>query len=151
MKLGLNQKNLLSVLVIIIGGFVFFTMAFLLYALVMNVTMSALKMTQNEAPPIIGRLLYLFLIFLISWIVFRSRLNSLIKATFLTMPLMVILVMIGIILYQQSKWMITIIGAVVICGVLTYLYRKKLSWQYYFSTFYVVVLALYIVLFNVQI
>lgn len=151
MKLGHNQKNLLSVLVIIVGGFVFFILSFLLYAFVINATMSVLKMTQNEAPPIIGRLLYLFLIFLISWFVFRSRLNSLIKAAFLTMPLMVILVMVGIILYQQSKWMITIIGAVVIYGVLTYLYRKKLSWQYYFSTFYVVVLALYVMLFNVQI
>lgn len=106
MKLGLNQKNLLSALVIIVGGFIFFTLAFLLYAFVINVTMSALKMTQNEVPPIIGRLLYLFLIFLISWFVFRSHMNNLIKATFLTMPLMVILVMLGIILYQQSKWMI---------------------------------------------
>lgn len=124
---------------------------FLLYAFVINITMSVLKMAQNEAPPIIGRLLYLFLIFLISWFVLRSRLSNLIKAIFLTMPLMIIFVMLGITLYQQSKWMITGIGAVVICGVFTYLYSKKLSWLYYFSTFYVVVLVLYIMIFNVQI
>lgn len=125
--------------------------AFLLAALVINATISVLGIAQNGAPHIVGRVLYLFLIFLISWFVFRSRLNDIIKATFLTMPLMVILVMVGISLYQQSKWMIVGIGAVIICAVLSYLYKKKLSWLYYFSTFYVAVLALCVMLFNVQI
>jgi len=59
--------------------------------------------------------------------------------------------MVGISLYQQSKWMVAGMGAVIICAILSYLYKKKLSWLYYFSTFYVVVLALCIMLFNVQI
>ncbi len=151
MKLKLYQKNVLSVLVILVGGFILFNIAFLLAALVINATISVLGIAQNGAPHIVGRVLYLFLIFLISWFVFRSRLNDIIKATFLTMPLMVILVMVGISLYQQSKWMIVGIGAVIICAVLSYLYKKKLSWLYYFSTFYVAVLALCVMLFNVQI
>lgn len=151
MKLKLYQKNVLSVLVILVGGFILFNLAFLLAALVINATISVLGIAQNGAPHIVGRVLYLFLIFLISWFVFRSRLNDIIKATFLTMPLMVILVMVGISLYQQSKWMIVGIGAVIICAVLSYLYKKKLSWLYYFSTFYVAVLALCVMLFNVQI
>lgn len=151
MKLKLWQKNVLSMLVIVIGGFILFNLAFLLAALVINATMNVLGMAQNEAPHIVGRVLYLLLIFLISWFVFRSRLNDTIKATFLTMPLMVILVMIGISFYQQSKWMIAGIGAVIICAVLSYLYKKKLSWLYYFSTFYVAALALYILLSGMEI
>jgi len=151
LKLKLYQKNILSVLAIVVGGFILFNLAFLLAALVINATMSLLGMAQNEAPPFVGRILYLLIILLISWFVFHSRLNQIIKATFLTMPLMVILVMVGISLYQQSKWMVAGIGAVIICFMLSYLYKKKLSWLYYFSTFYVVVLALCVMLFNVQI
>ncbi|HBG37681.1 MAG TPA: hypothetical protein DDW58_00350 [Clostridiaceae bacterium] len=60
------------------------------------------------------------------------------------MPLMVILVMVGISLRQQSKWIITGIGALIICVVILYLHKKKLSWLYYFSAFYVAALALYV-------
>jgi hypothetical protein len=151
MKLKLYQKSILSILVILVGGFMLFILAFLLAAFAINATTSVLGIAPNVAPPVLGRVLYLLLISLISWFVFRSRLKDIIKATFLTMPLMVILVMVGISLYQQSKWMIAGIGAVIICAVLSYLYKKKLSWLYYFSTFYVVVLALCVMLFNVQI
>jgi hypothetical protein len=151
MKLKLYQKNILLVLVIVVGGFILFNLAFLLAAFVINATIIVLGVTQNEAPPMVGRVLYLLLMFLISWFVFRSRLKDIIKATYLTMPLMIILVMGGISLYQQSKWVIAGIGAVIICAELSYLYKKKLSWLYYFSTFYVVVLALCIIFFNVQI
>ena len=150
-NLKLWQKNVLSALVIIIGGFILFNLAFILAALVINATMSVLGMAQNEAPPIVGRVLYLLLIFLISWFIFRSRLNATIKATFLTMPLMVILVVIGIGFYQQSKWMIAGIGAVIICVVLFYLHKKKLPWLYYFSTSYVAALSLYILLSGMEI
>lgn len=151
MKLKLYQKNILSVIAIVVGGFILFNFAFLLAVFVITATMSFGGMAQNEAPPIVGRILYLLIIFLISWFVFRSRLNQIIKATFLTMPLMVLLVIVGISLYQQSKWLVAGIGTVIIGVVLSYLYKKKLSWLYYFSTFYVVVLVLYIMLFNVQI
>ncbi len=146
MKLKLWQKNVLSTFVIVVGGFILFNLAFLLAALSVNATMSVLGTAQNEAPPIVSKVLYLILIFLISWFLLRSKLNDLIKATFLTMPLMIILVMIGISLYQQSKWMIAGIEAIIICAVLFYFHKKKLSWLYYFSTFYVTAVALYILL-----
>ena len=151
MTLKLWQKNTLSELVIIVGGFILFNLAFLLAALVINATMSVLRIPQNEAPPIVGWVVYLLLIFLISWFIFRSRLNDTIKAIFLTMPLMVILVMIGVSLHQQSKWIITGIGALIICVVILYLHKKKLSWLYYFSAFYVATLALYILFSSVDI
>jgi len=126
MKLKLYQKNILSVLVIVVGGFILFNLAFLLAAFVINATMSVLGMAQNESPPIVGRVLYLLLIILISWFVFRSRLNDIIKATFFTTPLMIIFAMVGISLYQQSKWLIAGIGSVIAGTVLFYSIKKIL-------------------------
>jgi len=151
MKLKTYQKNTLSLLAVAAGGFILFNLAFILAAFVINATMSVLGTAQNEAPPVVGRVLYLLLIFLISWFVFRSRLNEIIKAAFLAMLLMVIIVMAGLSLYQQSKWIAIGIGAVIICAVLSYLHKKKLSWLYYFSAFYVAILGLCVMLFNIQI
>lgn len=146
MKLKRYQKNILSILVIVAGGSVLFNLAFLLTALVTNALISFSGMSQSVAVHIIGIALSAFLIFLISWAVFRSRLNDTVKATFLTMPLMVILVIIGIILNRQSKWIIAGIGATIIFAVVLYLHKKKFPWLYFFSVFYVAAIALYILL-----
>lgn len=151
MKLKPYHKNILSALAVIVGGFILFNIAFILAAFVINVSIRVLGLPQNAAPHIIGRVIYLLLICIISWFVLRSRLNDVIKATFLTMPLMVILVMTGLILYHQSKWMIAGVGAIIICSALYYIYKKKLSWLYYFSVLYVAVVALCIIIFNVEI
>lgn len=151
MKLKPYQKNALSVLAVAAGGFILFNLAFILAAIVINASMSFLGMAENAAPPAVGRVVYLLLIFLISWLIFRSRLNLIIKASFLAMLLMVILVLAGLSLYQYSKWITIGIGAVIICTVLFYLHKKKLSWLYYFSTFYVAVLGLCVMIFNIQI
>lgn len=146
MKLKPYQKNILSILVIVVGGFILFNLAFLLTAFVTNAVISFSGMRQSGSVHIIGRGLSVLLILLISWATLRSRLNDTIKATFLTMPLMVILVTIGISLYQQPKWIIAGIGAVIICVVILYLHKKKLSWLYYFSAFYVAAIALYVLI-----
>lgn len=151
MKLKLFQKNIAYIIVIVIGGFIHLNLAFLLAALVINATNRFMLMTQSEVSPVVGRILYLILICLISWFVLRSRLKDIIKAAFFTMPQMVILVMVGISLYQQSKWLIAGVGAVIIFAILFYLYKKKLSWLYFFSVFYVSVLALCVMIFNVPI
>lgn len=151
MKAILNKKNIVSALVIVVGGFILFNIAFLLAAVVIRATIGVLGMARNEVTPIVGRLIYLLLILAISWFVFCSRLSEIIKATFLTMPLMIVLVMAGISLYQQPKWMTAGIGAVIICSVLYYIHKKRLPWQYYFSTVYVAVLSLCAMIFNVQI
>ena len=151
MKLKGYQKNILSVIVIAVGGFILFNVAFLLLAFVTNAVMSVLSMSQNEAPHVAGRILYLIIIFLISWVVLRSRLNQVVKATFFTMPLMVVLVLLGLSLYSQPKWLIFGAGAIIISTVFLYLYKKKLPWLYYFAALYDTALALCIMLFNIDI
>ncbi|WP_312694594.1 hypothetical protein [Caproiciproducens sp.] len=151
MKLKPWFKNILSCLVISAGGFVLFNLAFLLAAFVINMAGRIMGISENGAPTVVGRAIFLFLVLLITWGVFNSRLYTLIKATFLTMPLMVILVFAGIQFYKQPMWIIIGIGAAIIGIIFVYLYKKKLSWLYYFSTAYVAVLALLVVLFRMQI
>lgn len=146
MKLKAWQKNILSIVVIVVGGFILFNLAFVLTALVVRASMLVMKVPENMPPPYIGRYITVILILIMSYMVFQSRLNDTIKATFLTMPLMVILVMIGLSLYGRPQWIIYAVGAVVIFAVILYLYKKKLSWLYYFATFYVAVLGLYIMI-----
>jgi hypothetical protein len=77
--------------------------------------------------------------------------DNTLKATFLTMPLMVILMLMGIIFKQQSKLTVAGIGTVIICAILAYLYKIKLSWLYYYSVMFVATLALYILLSGMEI
>lgn len=123
MKLKPWLKNILSCLVISTGGFVLFNLAFLLAAFVIKTTMYVMEISENEAPPVISKAIFLFLVLLISWIILKSRFHTLIKATFLTMPLMVTLIFAGIQFYQQSIWVIIGIGTVIIGLILFYLTR----------------------------
>lgn len=145
------QKNVLSLIVIVGVGFILFNVAFILAALVLNGTSRILGADPQAAPPLVGAAIYLVLVLLLSWFVFRSKLNDLVKATFLTMPLMVILMMVGVRIYEQSKWVIAGIGAAIVGAVIFYLYNKKLPWQYYFATFYVALLALFVMLSGMEI
>ena len=151
MKLKTWQKNALSMFSIIIGGFVLFNVAFLLSAVVMLGWMRIMGMSENYAPPFISKVIYLILILLISVVVLKSKRNTLVKATYFTMPLMVVIVMIGIAFYQQSKMLIFTIGTLIIGSVFFYLYKKKLPWQYYFATLYVAVLGICVIAFDIQI
>lgn len=145
------HKNVLSLFVIVIGGFILFNVAFILAAFVINACISIMEISPDSAPPFIGKAIYLIIIAIISLFVFKSKLSTLVKATYLTVPLMVVQVFIGIVLYEQSKFIIAAIAALMISAVILYMYKKKLSWQYYFATLYVAVLGICIMVFNIQI
>lgn len=151
MTLKTWQKNILSILVIAGVGFVLFNVAFLLAAFVFNASTKIMGLPQDAAPPVAGKAAYLIIILIISWLVFISKLNNLVKATYLTMPLMVVLVMLGISTYQQPMWLTAGIGAVIVGAVVFYIYYKRLSWLYYFATFYVALLALCVMLLPIEI
>lgn len=141
MKLNTWQKNVLSAVVIAAGGFILFNAAFLLAALVIN-GLGMLMGNVDRPPSFIQIVAYAGILLIISWLVFRSKLSHLIKATYMTMPLMVVLVMTGITLYTQPQWVPICVGAVIVAAVLLFIYIKKLPWLYYFATVYVAALAL---------
>lgn len=142
-------KPVLSMACIVVGGFILFNVAFMLAALMMG-TLARFDGTQG-IPPAYGRIIFVLLILLISWFLLRSKLNDLIKATYLTMPLMIVLVMIGIFSFQLSQWVVYILGGIVVAAVLYFIYLKKLSWLYYFATGYVVAVALFVMIAGIDI
>lgn len=155
MKLKTWQRNVLLGAVIAAGGFLLFNLAFLFAALTMQVCRRIILLFSGSAEPefnpMLWRYVFAILILLISWFVLRSKLPILVKATYLTMPLMVLLVMVGIQFYAQPQWVPIALGGIIVAAVLAYLYQKKLAWQYYFAALYTAALALYIVLAGIDI
>lgn len=150
MKVVLWLKNILSAVMIMAGGLALFTLAFLTTAFVTNAFIRVFGMERIGNPHGTGRWFTLLLILFLSWLIFRSKINDTVKATFLTMPLMVVLVLTGIGFYQQPAWIVGI-GAVVIGAVLFYFHQRRLPWVYYFATLYVAALALYVLVSGVDI
>lgn len=151
MKLKTWQKNVLSAIIIVVVGLVLFNVAFLLAALVSLVFGMIVKQVfGGSIGPMGWKCAWLILVLLITWLVFRSKLNDLVKATFMTMPLAVILAVVGIYFYAMPV-LVYVIGAMIIAAILFYLHKKKRSWLYYFATVYVAVVMLYVELSGMQI
>lgn len=155
MKLKTWQKNILSAVVIAVGGFVLFNLAFILLAVTMQVFRMATRSFGGNNDfainPMLLRYVFAIILLLVSWLILRSKLGTLVKATYLTMPLMVLLILEGILLYEQPKWVPVCVGAVIVGAVIFYLYKRKLTWQYYFAAIYTGALALYVMLAGVDI
>ncbi len=155
MKLKTWQKNVLQAAAVAAGGFVMWNVAFILAAGVINgFNWLARLLAGNKdfaVNMMYGGYLYVIIILVISWFIFKSKLPTLAKAIYLPMPLMVLLLFQGIRLYEQPQWIPITIGAIIVCLVLLYLYKKKLSWLYYFATLYTGAMALYIILSGIDI
>ncbi len=151
MKFKPWQNNAISAAVIIVGGFILFLFAFVLASGVFQLTMQMMGVPSNEAPPVLSRIIYLAIVYVMSGLVFGSKFNDTIKATAFTMPLMVTLMLMGISLYLQPTWIIIGLGAVIVLIPLLFFFKKKMPWQYYFSTFFVVAVLLYMIIFDVEI
>lgn len=76
--------------------------------------------------------LFVIVIGLISWLVFRSKLGVLYKAIYMTVPSAVVLVTLEIFLY---RWPVIAysLGSLLGIGVLYYFYCTKKPWLYYYS------------------
>jgi hypothetical protein len=155
MKMKTWQKNVLSAVVIVAGGFLLWNIAFLMAYGVMfigNTILTSISGTDTAVNEMIWKYIFVVLILLISLAVFLpKKIPALIKATYLTMPLMVVLIVGGIRFFEYTKWVPISIGAAIIAGVVLFVYMKKLSWLYYFATAYTGIVALIIVLFDIQI
>jgi hypothetical protein len=86
------------------------------------------------------------LIVLISWFVFRTKLKTIYKAIYLTVPLATVLVTLGIFFYQLPVVLFLIAGLIII-SLLYYFYRTKQHWIYYYAVILVsVVLTIFTLL-----
>lgn len=155
MKLKVWQKNILSALTILVGGFVLFNVAFLLAFIVYRiygiVIMSIMDNGDNaRAIHFSWHYFYIIIVFILSWIILRRQFTALVKATFFTMPLIVVLTEVGIQFYQWP-FLVWGVSIFIIGTVFLYLYKMKCSWLYYFATIYVVAVELFVMISGMEI
>lgn len=154
MKLKSWPKNILYMLIIIGVGFILFNLAFILAGLVrMAYNMIIMKFVDFKNArriPFLWHYAYIIFVLLLSWFVLTRPLNDLVKATYFTMPLIVILTEVGV---QFYRWPVLVwtIGTIIVGAVLLYLYKTKRSWLYYFATLYVACVELFVMLFGIDI
>lgn len=155
MKLKIWQKKCLLALIVAVGGIALYFLMFLLLALFIQAGNALVSVISGENNIAINMTLWrnaFFLVLLVaSWLIFRSKLNDLIKATFLNAPLIVLYVMIGISMYERPQWLVLGLGAAIALAILLFLHIKKLSWVYFVATLFTTGVAAYVVLARVEI
>lgn len=150
-------KGILSILAVTVIGFFLLNVAFLfdfLFQSVINAIVGLFTplnydMTLYWYPPL-KHGLFVVLIGLISWYVFRSKLCTLCKAIYLVVPMATVLLTIGIFTYQWPALSISL-GVVFTISVLWDLYRTKQPWIYYYSVIAMALIMLMVVIFGVEI
>jgi hypothetical protein len=143
-------KNILSSVAIAGFGFVLLNITFIFDALFQNLVDGVskifipvdLNMALYWYPPV-KHAMFLIIIGLISWFIFKSRLGVLYKAIYMTVPLVVVFVTMGMFL-NRSPMAALLLGSLFCIGVLYYFYRSKQSWLYYYTVILVgLVLAIF--------
>jgi len=150
-------KNILSAVAVAGFGFMLLNLAFMFDFIFQSVVTEFIKlftsvdfnMTYNWFPPMM-HVLFVFLIGLISWLVFRLKIGALYKAIYMTVPLAVVFVTLGIFLY---RWPVVAysIGSLFSISVLYYFYRTKQPWLYYYTVILVGLAMLLVGLLGVEI
>lgn len=150
-------KNILSALAVAGFGFVLLNLAFLFDWFFQSAVIWAIKFFTSDNPsmdwywfPPMMHILFVIIIGMISWFVFRSKLGVLYKAIYITVPLAVVFVTIGMFLY---RWPIAayFVGTLFALGVLYYFYRAKQPWLYYYTVILIGLVMLIVGLSGVEI
>lgn len=132
-------KNILSIIAVAGFGFILLNAAFLFDYLFQTLVMRIINFFTpidilreiRWFPPFMHSL-FVIVIGLISWAVFCSKLKTLYKAIYMTVPIAVVLVTVGILLY---RWPIIayLSGSLLSLGVLYYFHRTRQPWIYYYT------------------
>jgi len=146
-------KNFLSVLAVAVFGFILLNLTFLFDYLVQTLIRVPLtwflpagfEMTYWWVPPFMHTM-FVVIIALISWFVFKSKLGKIYKAIYSTVPLAVTFVTFGIMLYRWPA-LVYSVSALVFGVILVYLYRTKKPWLYYYT---VILVALSLLIFTLS-
>ncbi len=143
-------KKVLSAVAVAGFGFILLNLTFLfdfLFQSVVDAFVSLLtpvnfNMAWYWFPPV-KHAMFVIIIGLISWLIFKSKLGVLYKAIYMTVPLAVIFVTLGMFLFSQPTAALLLGSLFCIC-VLYYFYRTKQPWLYYYTVILVgLVLAIF--------
>ncbi len=149
-------KNVLFALAIAVFGFLLWNLTFGLYALFqrfVDIIASSFISSEAAAPDwyfALRHLLFLALILLITWIIFRTKLQPIYKAIFMTVPLAVVYLTIGVFFYQWPLLVYAICGLLTL-GLLYYFISRKKSWLYSYTVIFVAVTLLIVMITGVEI
>lgn len=122
-------KSALEASIVMVGGFVLLNLTFMLFALITQIFELILPF---RFVPISGLIAGSIVIAALSWLVFRSGLNSIFKAIFMMVPVAVVLVLIGISFYRW-QWLAITLGGLISVSTLIYFIRASKPWLYSFS------------------
>lgn len=131
-------KNVLAAIAVAGFGFILLNLTFLFDFVVQSLARGLLRffmpvdlMACAGCPPLM-HLLFLVIIGLISWPIFKSKMRVLLKAIYLTVPLAVLFVTIGIFFY---RWPIAVysLGGLAASAIACYFYRTRQPWLYYYA------------------
>lgn len=145
MKVNIQQinnvylKSALMALAVAVGGFLLFGLTFIFDFFVQSLVRIPLSMflegdfEMNVAwVPIFQHFFFVFVIAVISYLIFRSKIAVLLKAIYMTVPTGVALATVGMELYQWPA-AVYLVCTVLTGTVLYYFYKTKQPWIYYFS------------------
>jgi len=156
MKNNVN-KNILMAVVVVCFGFILLNLAFIFDSLFQSSVIGFINLftpvnfeTNFQWLPPIMHCLFIVIIGIISWLVFRSKLGTLYKAIYLTVPLVVVFATLGMFL---GRWPIAAytIGCLLSLGVFYFFYHTKQPWLYYFTVTLISLVMLLVGLFGVEI
>lgn len=150
-------KNILSAIAVAGFGFILLNLAFIFDFLFQSVIDTFVRLfTQVDFntnwhwfPPM-KHAIFVVIIGLISWFILKSKLGTLYKAIYLTIPLAVVFVTLGISFY---RWPIVAysLGSLFFAGVLYCFYRTKQPWLYYYALILIGLVMLLVGLLGVEI
>lgn len=132
-------KIILSAVAVAVFGYLLLNVTFLVDFLFQGSVIWIIKLFTSTYPPMdwnwfppLMHGLFVVVIGLISWPIFRSKLAPIYKAIYLTVPTAVVLVTVGIFLYRWPVLSYSL-GGLIGLGTLYFLYRTKQPWLYYYT------------------
>ena len=130
-------KNILSAIAVALLGAILLNLAFTLdyvFQTLIRLIYSLFVPVDAGAPffPVLLHFLFVILIGLISWLVFKSKLGVILKASYLSVPAAVVFATIGMFLYSWPL-IALFLGGFVAIGILYYFYKTKQPWLYYYT------------------
>lgn len=143
-------KNILSALAVAGFGFVLLGLTFLFDFLFQSLIVGFIKLfipvsVNPEMDyywfPQMMHALFVILMAVVSWFIFRTKWPVLIKAIYLPVPVAVVLVTVGIFTYQIPYLSYTL-GTILTLVTLFYFWRTKQPWLYYIGIIYVAICLL---------
>lgn len=132
-------KNILSALAIAFFGLILLNLTFIFDALYQGIIRGIVNLFIPFNPesrlywlPFLFHGSFVIIIGLISWPIFKSKMRVLFKAIYLTVPVAVVLVTLGMFL---NRWPIILypLGSLLCIATLYLFYRAKQSWLYYYT------------------